>query len=289
MTQSTETNASSSDGLLTRRDFAVLSVAAGLTAAAGTAGAAVAAVGERAVEIRTEDGTCDAVFVHPKSGPAPAVIMYPDAFGLRPVKVEMARRLAGEGYAVLVFNQFYRVRKAPVLPPTFSVSNPDDRAMMMKMIGALDQAAITRDTRAFMAFLDAQPEVNAKARMGAVGYCMGGKMTIWAASYAPDRFAAAASFHGGGLVTDKPDSPHTLIPTTKASYHIGISTDDDAKEPESKTVLKATLQSAGRPATVEVYPGANHGWTVPDSAVYDQPQAERAWAAMTALYKQALV
>ena len=278
----------SAESLLTRREFAAMSVAAGLAATGGTALAAGPVV-QRPVAIATPDGKCDAILVRPNDKrPVPAVILWSDAFGLRPAMVDMAKRLAAEGYAVLAVNQYYRVGKAPVFPPTFSLDNPDDRAALMKMIPALDRAAVTRDAKAFIAFLDAQPEVDAKARMGSVGFCMGGRMTIWTAAVAADRVGAAVSFHGGQLVTDAPDSPHTLIAGTRAAYHFGIAVDDDEKEPQAKTVLKQALEAAGRPGTVEVYPGAKHGWTVPDSKVYNPEQAERAWVAMLSLYKRAL-
>ena len=274
---------------MSRRDFAMMSMAAGIAATAGTANAA-APIAEHAVDVRTPDGVCDAVLVHPQAkGRAPAVILFPDAFGLRPVKVDMARRLAASGYAVLVVNQFYRVGRSPVFPPGFSFADADDRARLMKMIADLDHGLVMRDAEAFVAFLDARPEIDSKARIGAVGFCMGGSMAIRAAAAAPERVGAAVSFHGGRLVTDEPTSPHRLVAGTNAAYHIGIATDDDEKEPEARMVLKQALEAAGRPHTVEVYPDTRHGWTVPDSAAYNPAQAERAWIAMTALYERALV
>jgi carboxymethylenebutenolidase len=280
---------SSAENSLSRREFAILSMAA-VAVGSSTAAAAAQVVVQRPVEIATPDGTCDAVLVSPQaSGPWPAAILYPDAMGLRPVKVDMAARLAAEGYSVLVINPFYRVRKAPVFPDTFSFANPDDRAQVMKLIAELDHAVVTRDALALISFLDAQPEVDRKKPIGAVGFCMGGAMTIWAAAARPERVAAAVSFHGGRLVTDDPNSPHRLIARTKAAYHIGIAADDDAKEPDAKLALKQAFDAAGRPATMEVYPGTRHGWTVPDSAAHDPVQAARAWTAMVATFKEALV
>jgi carboxymethylenebutenolidase len=277
------------DGL-SRRDAMRLTVAAGLTAATGkVAAAADPAPTQRAVDIKTPGGTCDAVLVHAGARPSPAVILYPDAMGLRPVKIDMAKRLAAQGYTVLVVNQFYRVRRAPVHPPGFSFTNPDDRARLMKMMAALDHQAVTSDAAAFIAFLDTRPEANAKSKLGAVGFCMGGSMTIRAAAAVPARVGACASFHGGNLVTDDPNSPHRLVGRTQASYHIGIAADDDAKEPNAKIAMAEALNTANRPRTIEVYPGTKHGWTVPDSQVYDPIQAERAWTAMLSLYKKALV
>lgn len=246
------------------------------------------AVAERAVDIETADGICDAVLVHAGKKPSPAVIWYPDGFGLRPTHVEMAKRLASHGYAVLAINPFYRARRVPVHPPGFDFNNPADRAEGMKLIQALDHAAVSRDAAAFTAFLDAQPEVDAEAKIGAVGYCMGGAMTVRAAAASPDRVGACASFHGGSLVTEDPNSPHKLVARTNASYHIGVAIDDDEKEPETKLIMAQALDAAHRPRTLEVYPGARHGWMVPDRPVYDHDQAERGWTAMLELYKQAL-
>ena len=278
------------DDSLSRRDVMMLSAAAVAAASAWPLeAAAMAEVTERAVDIKTPDGTCDAVLVSPAKAKSPAVILYPDALGLRPVKVAMAKRLAAQGYAVLVINPFYRARRAPVFPPSFDYANPADRAELAKLREAHTHDALTRDAHALVAFLDAQPEVDPKKKIGAVGFCMGGSMTIRAAAAEPARVGASASFHGGQLVTDDPNSPHKLIPATQASYHIAIAADDDVKEPNSKTVLADTLKAAKRPNTLEVYPGTHHGWMVPDSKIYDQAQAERGWVAMTKLYKQALV
>ena len=282
------------ESLLSRREFGKLSVAAGVAlAAAGRSVAAsveaAAPIAERGVDIKTADGSCDAVLVSPRGkGRSPAVLVWPDAYGLRPAAIDIGRRLAANGYAALVVNQFYRARRAPVFPPGFSFQNPDDRAQLMQLMSVLDQPTVSRDAKAFIAFLDTQPEVDVARKMGTVGFCMGGKMTIWTAAVAPGRVGAAASFHGGALVTDKPDSPHMLIAATQATYHIAIASDDDEKEPQSKTVLRETLAAAHRPATLEVYPGAKHGWMMGDSQVHNPEQAERGWTAMLALYKGAL-
>jgi len=278
------------DNSLSRRDMMLLSAAAIVAASAWPLeAAAMAEVRERAVDIKTPDGTCDAVLVSPAKGKSPAVILYPDALGLRPVKVAMAKRLAAQGYAVLVINPFYRARRAPVFPPSFDYANPADRAELAKLREAHTHDALTRDAHALVAFLDAQPEVNSQKKIGAVGFCMGGSMTIRAVAAEPARVGASASFHGGQLVTDDPNSPHKLISKTQASYHIAVAADDDVKQPDAKTVLADTLKAAKRPNTLEVYPGTHHGWMVPDSKIYDQAQAERGWVAMTKLYKRALV
>lgn len=290
MQSSDESHSASNDNGISRRDFAIMSMAAA-GAMTGAGAAQPAAMSERTIDIKTPDGVCDAVLIHPQgAGRKPGVIFFPDGFGFRQIMIDMAKRLAGHGYAVLVVNQFYRVRRAPVFAPDFDFAKPDDRAMLIQMVGDLDHDKVMRDAAAFVAFLDDQPEVDRKAKIGAVGFCMGGSMTIRAAAVAPGRVGAAASFHGGRLVTDEQTSPHRLIAGTSAAYHIGIATDDDEKEPEAKTALRQALDAAGRPYTLEVYPGAKHGWMVPDHAgIYDQAQAERGWAAMIALYKQALV
>ncbi len=279
-----------SDDSLSRRDVMLLSAAACLAASAWPVeAAAMAEVRERAVDIKTPDGTCDAVLLSPAKGRSPAVILYPDALGLRPIKIAMGKRLAAQGYAVLVINPFYRARRAPVFPPSFDYTNSADRAEMTRLRAVLDHDAVTRDAHALIAFLDAQPEVNRKAKAGAFGFCAGGSMTIRAAAAEPTRLGACVSFHGGQLVTDDVHSPHKLIPASQAAYHIAIAAGDDAKEPQSKTVLADMLKTAKLVGTVEVYPDTKHGWMVADSAIYDEPQAKRGWEAMTKLYKQALV
>ena len=273
---------------LSRREATAPTVT-GMAAGGAEAATRQAMVSERAVDIRTADGTCDAVLLHAGDKPAPAVIWYPDGFGLRQAHVDMGKRLAAEGYAVLVINPFYRARPAPVHPPGFDFNNPADREQGLKLIAMLDHDAVLRDASSFVAFLDAQAEVNPKAKIGAVGYCMGGAMTVRAQFAAPDRVQASASFHGGSLVTDDANSPHRLVARTKGAYHIAIGIDDDEKQPEAKPVMAQALDDAGRPYTQEVYPGAKHGWMVPDRPVYDHDQAERGWTAMLRLYKQALV
>ncbi len=274
---------------LSRREAMALTVAT-VTMAAGSAEAATAAkVSERAVDIKTADGTCDAVLLHAGKKPSPAVIWFPDGFGRRPAHVDMGKRLAAEGYAVLVINPYYRAKRAPVLPADFDFNKPEDREKGMKLIAMLDHDAVLRDASSFVAFLDAQPEVNPKAKIGAVGFCLGGAMTMRAQVAAPDRVGASVSFHGGGLVTEDANSPHKLVAGTKGAYHIAIGIDDDEKQPEAKTVLAKALDDARRPYTQEVYPGAKHGWMVPDRPIYDHAQAESGWVAMLQLYKQALV
>jgi carboxymethylenebutenolidase len=251
---------------------------------------------ETSVEIETPDGTCDAAFVHPAAGSHPGVLLWPDAFGLRPAMREMARRLAAEGYSVLVPNPFYRVAKAPFSDAShFSFQNPADRAKLQPLMASVNAPGnAEKDARAYVGFLDAQKEVNQAKKIGTQGYCMGGALVVRTAAALPDRIGAGASFHGGGLVTDKPDSPHLLAPKIKAHMYFGVASNDDARQPDAKDKLKEAFATAGVPAEIEVYPGALHGWCVPDmplqngAPVYSQPDAERAWGKLVALYKRAL-
>ena len=267
-------------GLITRRQFGVL-VAAGVALALPEA-ANAQDVTERDVDIKTPDGTADSYFVHPVKGSAAAVLVWPDIFGLRPAMRNMAKRLAQQGYAVLVPNPFYRVGK----PNATGASNIKEMFAFRK---GMSQATDMTDARAFIAWLDAQPQVNKNRKIGTQGYCMGGPMTFHTASAVPDRVGAVASFHGGGLVTKEGDanSPHLLAAKTKASFLIAIAENDDKARPMEKDVLKATFSAAKVPAEIEVYPAA-HGWCPPDSQVYSEKEAERAWTRLLALYKTAL-
>jgi carboxymethylenebutenolidase len=282
---------------LSRREFAVLSVATGVAMAAGaTAVAPKSEVAESDVQIKTPDGVCDAALVHPKGkGTWPGVILYPDALGLRPVMRDMAKRLAADGYTVVVPNMFYRTAKAPVFAPGFSFSNKEDMAKLGEVRKPLTSDAVMRDGTALVAFLDAQTTVNKSARIGVQGYCMGGPMTLQTAAAVPNRVGAGASFHGGGLVTDKPDSPHLLVPKIKARFYFAVAANDDERQPDAKTVLGTAFRAADLPAKIEVYQGCMHGWCVKDmpaeagKPIYNEAQAERAWGELLTLYKQVLV
>jgi carboxymethylenebutenolidase len=240
------------------------------------------------VEIKTADGVADCYFVHPSSGKHPAVLVCPDIFGLRPAFKEMARRLAGSGYAVLVFNPFYRTQKAPTAPEHPNFGDPATRDKLMGMAGKTSADTMASDAKAFVPWLDSQSAVDKKKKMGVTGYCYGGPFTVRTAAAFPDRIGAGGSFHGGGLVTDKPDSPHLLIPKIKAQYLFAIAENDDQKQPEAKTVLKEAFEKAHLPAEIEVYTGTQHGWCPPDAAVYNHDQAEKAWSRQLALFKKAL-
>jgi carboxymethylenebutenolidase len=283
---------------LSRRDFVALSVAAGLASAAG-ASAQGMQVTEKNVEIKTPDGTAEAVFIHPNTGTHPGVLVWPDALGLRPSMRDIGARIAAEGYAVLVPNPFYRSAKAtvssPVFDKSFSFANQDDMAKLKQLMGSLQASgAAERDAAAYIAFLDAQTQVDKKRKIGTQGYCMGGPLVVRTAASLPDRIGAGASFHGGGLVTPAPDSPHRLAPKIKARMYFAIAANDDSRQPEAKDELKKAFSAANVPADIEVFSGALHGWCVPDmppqngKPIYSKPDAEKAWAKLVALYKTAL-
>jgi carboxymethylenebutenolidase len=282
-------------GDITRRDFAALLVGAGLAATVQSATAAGLEVVETDVEIKTPDGTCDAAFIHPRSGSHPGVLIWPDAFGLRPAMRAIGGRIAAEGYSVLVPNPFYRVSKAPFTDASnFNFQNPDDMARLRPLMASVNAPGnAEKDAAAYIAFLDAQKQVNAKKKIGSQGYCMGGALVVRTAAALPDRIGAGASFHGGGLVTDKPDSPHLLAPKIKARMYFGIASSDDSRQPDAKDRLKEAFSAANVPAEIEVYP-AQHGWCVQDmpvrdgAPIYNKPEAERAWGKLVALYKAAL-
>jgi carboxymethylenebutenolidase len=256
----------------------------------------MAAITETNVEIRTPDGVCDAAFIHPASGAHPAVLIWTDAFGLRPSMRGFARRLAEDGFSVLVPNPFYRMSKAPQFESAskFRFGNDEDMAKLRPLMGSVGApGAAEKDAAAYVAFLDAQPSVDRKRGIGSQGYCMGGALVMRTAAALPERVKAGASFHGGGLVTDSPTSPHRLVPKMKAKLYIGVASNDDAKEPQAKDELKKALANAGVSGEVELYAGL-HGWCVPDmpmagdKPVYEKNDAEKAWAKLLALYRSAL-
>ena len=274
-----------SDTRLSRRSFGMAAVA---TAGIATGAVAQSNVVETDVTVKTPDGNCDSVLFHPAEGRSPAVLIWPDIMGLRPAFRDMGKRLAAQGYVVLVPNPFYRSAKAPVIGDNFDFSNPEQRNRLMGYRAAMTDDGIDSDARAYLAFLDAQAQTAKGKKAGVQGYCMGGALAFRTAATVPNRIGAVGSFHGGnGLVTDKPDSPHLLIPKTNAVFLVLQAQNDDAQQPKVKDDLKAAFAVAGKTATVEVY-HANHGWCVPGGAVYNQGEAERAWTALSALYKSNL-
>ncbi len=284
-------------GDFSRREFVALSVAASVVAAAGPASAADMPVTETNVEVKTPDGTCDAVLIHPTSGAHPGVLVWADAFGLRPSMRDIGKRIAAEGYTVLVPNPFYRTAKAPVFGDvsSFSFQNQDDRAKLQGFMGPLNAPGnAEKDAAAYIAFLDQQRQVDKMKKIGTQGYCMGGPLVVKTCAVAPERVGAGGSFHGGGLVTDSPSSPHLLAPKIKAHMYFAIAANDDMRQPDAKDKLKEAFTAAHVPVEIEVY-SSNHGWCVPDmpldngKPIYNKPEAERAWGKLVALYKSALV
>jgi carboxymethylenebutenolidase len=271
---------------LTRRQFAAASVGAGVMVMLPRAADAVD-VKESDVMVKTPDGTADCYFVHP-AGATAGVLVWPDILGLRPAFRQMGKRLAEAGYAVLVVNPFYRQQKSPVGPAGASFADQATRDIVMPLAKSLSATTHVTDAKAFVAFLDSQAAVDKKRKIGTTGYCMGGPIVMRTAAAVPDRIGAGASFHGGGLVTKTPDSPHLLIPTMKAHFLFAVAENDDQREPDSKNVLKDEFAKAKLPAEIEVYAGAAHGWCPPDSAVYNEKQAERAWSRLLVLFKTAL-
>jgi carboxymethylenebutenolidase len=272
---------------LSRRDLGLIAGSFAIAAAAPAPGKALAVV-QRDVMVKTPDGMSDCTFVAPAKGKHPGVLIWPDIFGLRPAMQQMAKRLAESGYAVLVVNPFYRSAKAPIAP-TGQALDAGFRAKVGPMRALLTPEAVVRDATAYVAFLDAQKATDTKRKIGTQGYCMGGPIVLRTAAALPGRIGAGASFHGGGLATDAPDSPHLLAPQMKASFLIAVAENDDQRNPQEKEKLGAALTAAGLKAEIEVYAGAMHGWCPPDSQVYNAAQAEKAWARLLALYKSALV
>jgi carboxymethylenebutenolidase len=279
-----------------RRDFVALSAAVGI-ASTGLVSAAAVEVVEKEVEIKTPDGTCDAAFFYPSKGTHPGVLIWTDVFGLRPAYREFGRRLALEGYAVLVPNPFYRTAKAPVFSDvsSFNFQSETDRAKLPPLTDPLNAAgAAESDAKAYLSFLDAQTPVNKAKKIGTQGYCMGGPLVFKTAASVPERVGAAATFHGGGLVTDKPDSPHLLAAKIKARLYIAIAANDDMRQPDAKDKLRESFAAVKIPAEIEVYPRCQHGWCVPDmpvqngTPIYNKADAERAWSKLLSLYRTVL-
>jgi carboxymethylenebutenolidase len=269
-------------GLVTRRQFGVL-LGAGIAMMLPQVANAVA-VADAEVTVTTPDGMCDAYFVHPASGTAPGVLVWPDIFGMRPAFRQMGKRLAESGYSVLVVNPFYRVKKAPTADAGSATPIPQ----LLPLAQALNETTHMTDAKAFIAWLDQQASVAKNKKIGTQGYCMGGPIAFRTAAAVPDRVGAVASFHGGGLVTNNPNSPHLQASKTKAQFLIAVAANDDQRSPDEKNVLKDTFAKANLPAEIEVYTGAAHGWCPPDSGVYNEPQAEKAWTRLLALYGKAL-
>jgi carboxymethylenebutenolidase len=282
-------HSSSSD--FARRDFITTSVAAGIGVVAGSTWSDKVSVVETDVEVKTADGICDAALFRPAKGSHPGVLVWPDSGSLRPALREVGRRIAAEGYTALVPNHLYRMAKAPVFPESFNpVKNPDDAAFYRRITAPFfAPGAVERDAAAYIRFLDEQRQVNKRKRIGTHGYCLGGAYVIKTAALLPERVGAGASFHGGFLATNKPDSPHLLAPRIKARLYFAIASDDDKREPEVKDKLRQAFEMARVRAEIEVFPNALHGFCVPDSKnAYNKADADRAWGKLVSLYKSSL-
>lgn len=269
-------------GKVTRKQFGILlgtGVAMMLPKVANAA-----SVIQSDLDIKTPDGIADCYFVHPATGTAPGVLMWPDIFGLRPAFRQMGKRLAESGYSVLVINPFYRTKRAPTASAGSATPIPE----LMPLAQSLNESTQMTDAKAFIGWLDQQPSVAKDRKMGTQGYCMGGPMAFRTSAAIPSRIGAVATFHGGGLVTDKPNSPHLEAATSKAQFLVAIAASDDARSPNDKTILKETFAKANLPAEVEVYADTVHGWCPPDSRVYNEQQAEKAWSRLLQLYQKAL-
>ena len=272
---------------MTRRQFGKLSAAAGMAVMFPPV-ANAQAVTETDVEVTTPDGMADCFLVHPSTGRHPAVLVWPDILGLRPAFRAMGRRLAQSGYSVLVVNPFYRDARSPVVGEGASFGQPETRNIVLPLAGNLNADTHFTDARAFVSFLDQQVAVDTGRKIGTTGYCMGGPMVMRTVAAVPDRLGAGATFHGGGLATDADDSPHLLIPNTTAQMLHCVAANDDENNPEAKNILRDAYASAGISAEIEVYEGAMHGWCPPDSQVYHEAQAERAWGRLLVLLESAL-
>jgi carboxymethylenebutenolidase len=272
---------------LTRRQFGAITLGLGVNMLFPVAAKALP-VTESNINIKTPDGKADCYFVHPIVGAHAGVIVWPDILGLRPTFRKLGKRLAESGYSVLVVNPYYRQRHAPVVPTVAGFAEEAARAIVTPLAEALTPQRSTIDARAFVEFLDDQRSVDRKRKIGTVGYSIGGPIVLRTAAVAPNRVGAGVSFYGGNLVTDQPDSPHLLIPKMKAQFFVGIAENDDQRDPKIKEVLKESFVNASLPAEIEVYAGASHGWCSPDSTVYNQLLAERAWNRLLVLFGSAL-
>jgi carboxymethylenebutenolidase len=246
---------------------------------------------KQTVDIATEDGVADAYLVQPDGdGPKPAVLLFQDAFGLRPRLFEMADRIAGQGYVVLAPNLFYRAGRAPLFDLS-GLGDAEQRGNLFKEIGPLMQAltpdVITRDTKAYLDFLDSQPGV-APGGDAIVGYCMGGRSALIVMAALPDRIKVLGSYHAGHVVTDAPDSPHKAVGKITGEVYFGHADNDGSMTPENIETLENALDAAGVTYTSEVYEGSPHGYTMSDTAMYHEPGEKRHWESLFALLERTM-
>lgn len=240
------------------------------------------------VTIPTRDGECPSYVFRPAGkGPWPAVLVFMDGLGIRPAMLEIGEGLARHGYVALLPDLYYRSGPYAPMNPRTVFSDPEQRKVLMeKFMGLATPANIMSDTRAFLDFLAAQPDVK-PGGIGTTGYCMGGLMSLTAAGTYPDRVVAAASFHGGRLASDAPDSPHLLAPRMKARVYVAGAIEDASFPDDMKARLEDALTSGGVDHVIETYP-ARHGWVFHDIPVFDRAASERHWQAMLALFASRL-
>lgn len=272
---------------LTRREFGAMALGTGAAMLLPRAANALDVTSTQ-IDVETPDGLADCYFAHPVSGRHPGVVVWPDARGIRPTYRQIAERLAESGYAVLVVNPYYRSHRGPVLGDDADPREGDTMSILGPLLAELSPETEVTDALTMVEFLDTREVVDTGRRMGTMGFCLGGPATFRTAAEFPERVGAGASFHGVRLVTDEPTSPHLLVPQMNARFLIAIAEDDDANDPEAKRVLRDAFDDAGLEAEIEVYEGAMHSWTTPDSPVHHPEQAERAWNRMLAVFEEAL-
>lgn len=271
----------------TRREFNKFGMGAVLAMMLPPVANALALV-EDDVLVETPEGMADCYFAHPATGAHAAVIIWPDIMGIRTSFRMMGKRMAESGYSVLVVNPYYRTAKGPVIEDGESFGDPEVRKRLMPHARSLSPETCVTDGRAFVNYLDKQASVDTSRKIGTTGYCMTGSYTMRLAAAMPERIGAGGSFHGGGLASDADDSPHLLASQIKAGMLIAIAANDDEKDPNAKVLLREAFDGAGVNAEIEVYEGTLHGWCPPDSRVYNEAQAERAWRRLLALFEREL-
>lgn len=272
---------------LTRRQFSIGSAGVALSLMLPPVANALDVV-EKDVMIETPDGESDCYFVHPAEGAHAAVIVWPDIVSIRPAFRAMGKRLAESGYSVVVVNPYYRTYKGQIVPDGKTFRDPGIRDLLMPHARSLSPETCVTDGRAYVEWLDQQSSVDTGRRIGTTGYCMTGSYVMRLAAAIPDRIGAGGSFHGGGLATDADDSPHLLADRMQAGFLIAIAANDDERNPQEKVLLRQAFDENDVRAEVEVYEDTLHGWCPPDSAVYNEPQAERAWTRLLALFEREL-
>jgi len=272
---------------ITRREFSKRGIGATLAMMLPPV-ANAADVVEQDVMVETPDGMSDCYFVHPAEGQHAAVIIWPDIVSIRPAFRAMGKRLAESGYSVLVVNPYYRTARGQIVPDGQGFRDPGIRELLMPHAQSLSPETCVTDGRAYVDYLDAQASVDTGRKIGTTGYCMTGSYVMRLAAAMPERIGAGGSFHGGGLASDAEDSPHLLAAKMQAGFLIAIAANDDERDPEAKVLLREAFDANNVRAEIEVYEDTLHGWCPPDSAVYHEEQAERAWSRLLDLFDREL-